>query len=40
VLAYSDLDKSAVDPDRLGRFWFGVFDGPTSETVLFAAAAG
>ncbi|HEY3632943.1 MAG TPA: hypothetical protein VGL21_18720 [Jatrophihabitantaceae bacterium] len=40
VLAYSDLDKPAVDPDRLGRFWFGVFDGPTSETVLFGGASG
>jgi len=40
VLAYSDLDKSAVDPDRLGRFWFGVFDGPTSETVLFGGGSG
>jgi hypothetical protein len=40
MLAYSDLDKSSVDPDRLGRFWFGVFDGPTSETVLFGGASG
>lgn len=40
LLAYSDLDKNTVDPEHLGRWWFGVFDGPTAETVLFGAASG
>jgi hypothetical protein len=40
MLAYSDLNKDEVDPERLGRWWFGVFDGPTAHTVLFGAASG
>ena len=40
MLAYSDLNKDTVDPQRYGRIWFAVFDGPTSETVLFGAASG
>jgi hypothetical protein len=43
LIAYSDLFKDQPggrDPDRLGRFWYSLFDGPTSYTVLFGAVSG
>ncbi|HZE50239.1 MAG TPA: hypothetical protein VE074_11800 [Jatrophihabitantaceae bacterium] len=39
LLAYGNLPKD-VDPERLGRFWFSVFDGPTADTVLFGGVSG
>lgn len=43
LIAYSDLFKGRPggrDPDGLGRYWYAVFEGPTSFTVWFGAVTG
>jgi hypothetical protein len=39
MIAYSELPDGA-NPQRLGRFSFAIFDGPTAETVLFGGVSG
>jgi len=39
LLSYGNLPKE-IDPERLGRFWFAVFNGPTADTVLFGGVSG
>jgi hypothetical protein len=39
MIAYSEL-PDAANPQRLGRFSFAIFDGPTAETVLFGGVSG
>ena len=40
LLAYSDGFPNVRAPSGLGRFWFSVFEGPSSLTVLFGGASG
>src|SRR5215510_5915328 len=43
LIAYSDVFKDRPgghDPDRLGRFWYSLFNGPSAYTVLFGAVSG
>ena len=40
LLAYGDLFPNGHDPSGFGRFWYSVFEGPSSVTVLFGGASG